>query len=202
MTRKQKGMRILGYTAKIAWWSAVVLLAVLVVHILGAKLRGEVPRVFGYSVMNIVSGSMEDKIPEGSYILIRRVDASEVRKDDIICFISDDPAIRGYPNTHRVIKDPIQGPEGLEFVTQGDAASQADKTTAKEANLIGKYVRTMDGLTAFAHLLEGNGMITLMLILMVGTMVLVAAPMFLNLKKQSVEETEPSDRDSSDEKKT
>lgn len=185
MTRKQKLILILRRSVKIAWWVVLVLLALLVFRILGAKLKGEVPRVFGYSIMNIVSGSMEDQIPTGTYILVKRVDASEIRRDDIICFISEDKAIRGYPNTHRVVADPIQGEKGLEFVTQGDANPTPDETTAKEAKLIGRYVRNLPGLTKFANMLEGEGMITLMVALMMGTMVLVILPTFLNLGRKA-----------------
>ena len=53
--KKTKKKSALGITLSALWWSAVVLLILLLVNILGAKMTGNVPRVFGYSIMNIVS---------------------------------------------------------------------------------------------------------------------------------------------------
>ena len=81
---KAKVYKILKYTAKVSWWCVVVALAILLVNIFGAKIKGRVPSVFGYSVMNIISSSMEDEIPKDSYILIKKVAPEEVKIDDII----------------------------------------------------------------------------------------------------------------------
>ena len=47
------------------WYAAVILLAVLVALILTAKARGKVPEIGGYSVLQVVTGSMEPQIPVG-----------------------------------------------------------------------------------------------------------------------------------------
>lgn len=167
------------------WWGVVIGLALLLVSIIGAKLRGEVPRFFNYSIMQIVSGSMEDDIPTGTYILIKRVDASEIKENDIICFFSDDNLIQGYPNTHRVVEPPIQGENGLEFVTKGDANPIKDGVTAKEEKLIGRYVKNLDGLTAFTQLLEGKGMAIVMMVLMVASVGMVGYSAFSKVKNEN-----------------
>lgn len=157
--KKTKKKSALGITLSALWWSAVVLLVLLLVNILGAKMTGNVPRVFGYSIMNIVSGSMEDEIPKGSYILIKKVEPEKVKRGDVICFYSTDPQIYGLPNTHRVVEDPINNNGSIEFVTRGDANPINDKETAKGENLIGVYVKRLDTLTAFSNSLKGNMMI-------------------------------------------
>ena len=146
------------------WWCAVALLFLLLVSVFGAKISGKVPSVFGYSVMNIVSGSMEDEIPEGSYILIKKVSPEEVKRGDVICFYSSDPMIYGVPNTHRVVEEPIINDGNIEFVTKGDANVVKDGETAKGENLIGVYVKRLDGITAFSNALSGN----LLIILFIG----------------------------------
>ena len=45
--KKTKKKSALGITLSALWWSAVVLLILLLVNILGAKMTGNVPRVFG-----------------------------------------------------------------------------------------------------------------------------------------------------------
>lgn len=187
MSKTAKILKIAKRTLGVLWWGATIALALVVIEIIGAKLQGDVPRFFGYSVMQIVSGSMEDKIPTGTYILIQKVDASEVKKDDVICFYSDEHAIRGYPNTHRVVEDPIQGENGLEFVTRGDANPANDGVTAKGDRLIGRYVKNLTGLTKFTKALEGNGMFMLLMVLMAMCALLVILPTFIRAKQEESE---------------
>ena len=161
-------------TFSVLWWVAVILLALLLSRVVGAKLQGKVPSLFGYSVVNIVSGSMGEAIPKGSYILIKEADPSKIKKDDIICFYSTDPMIYGMPNTHRVVEEPIVTDVGIEFVTRGDAAQISDSETAKGERLIGVYVKTLDGLTAFLRFVSGNTMITVIICLQACTLVFIA----------------------------
>ena len=188
-SKKQKAGRIVRVSFVSLWWISVALLAMLLVNIFSAKIRGEVPSVFGYSVMNIVSGSMENKedpeagIPVGSYILIKRTDPERIKRGDIICFYSSDPSILGYPNTHRVVEDPIVTDEGIEFVTKGDANILPDDYNAKGGKLLGRYVCRLDAITALVKLIEGNGMLFIFafmggacVLMVVGAMIKGASP--------------------------
>lgn len=172
-TRGTRIKRALKVCLSAAWWAAVALLALLLVNIIGAKLQGRVPSVLGYSVMNIVSGSMEEEIPTGSYILIKRVNPEDVREGDIICFYSTEPAIYGMPNTHRVVEPPIVTENGIEFVTRGDANIINDRDTAKGDRLIGVYVKRLGGVTSFAEALDGGAMIIIIIALQICIAVMV-----------------------------
>ena len=174
-----------------AWWVLVILLVLLLVQVIGAKMQGKVPSVFGYSFVHIISGSMEDEIPRGSYILLKNVDASEVEKDDIICFYSSDPQIYGLPNTHRVVENPIVTEQGIEFVTRGDANAGNDKYHAMGDRLVGVYVKTLDTLTSFSEFLSGKTMIFVIIGLQFGIFALVACGMV-----RSVREKEKTNRES------
>ncbi len=148
-------------------------LVVLLVSVLGAKFRGEVPKIFGYSIMRVISGSMEDEIPTGMYILVKECEPDSIKKGDIISFYSDDPTIYGMPNTHRVIEDAILTDKGYEFITRGDANLQKDAFTAKEDKLIGKHVANLTWLTAFSNFLGGNAMFVILVILQAATVAIV-----------------------------
>ena len=165
MTAKTK--KIIDKVFSITWWGLFLSLFAVVMGIVVAKAQGKVPKLFGYSVMNIISGSMEDEIPKDSYILIKRQDAESVKKNDIICFYSSDPKIYGMPNTHRVVEDPIITDEGIEFITRGDANEINDKVTAKGDRLIGVYVKKLDTLTAFVNLLQGKTLIIVIICLQI-----------------------------------
>ena len=190
MKRFEKILKIFKKAVIVLWWSFVVVLLVSIFGIMTAKMRGEVPYFFGYSIMNIVSGSMEDTIPEGSYILIKKTDPSEIRKGDIICFYSDDPKIKGFPNTHAVVEDPLEGEDGLEFVTKGEANPLNDPVTAKGNKLIGRYVKNLDLLTGFSKTLDGNTMLIISTVLTVLCAGLMIASVFLKMKSDPEEESD------------
>ena len=190
MKRFEKILKIFKKAVIVLWWSFVVVLLVSIFGIMTAKMRGEVPYFFGYSIMNIVSGSMEDTIPEGSYILIKKTDPSEIRKGDIICFYSDDPKIKGFPNTHAVVEDPLEGEDGLEFVTKGEANPLNDPVTAKGNKLIGRYVKNLDLLTGFSKTLDGNMMLIISTVLTVLCAGLMIASVFLKMKSDPEEESD------------
>ena len=177
MTKKRL-LGVLKYLPTTLWWGAVLITVVVICVFLTAHFRGEVPRIFGYSVMHIVSDSMETTIEKDSYILIKKVDPADVEKDNIICFYSTDPQIYGYPNTHRVIEDPTVVDGEYRYVTMGDKGTAPDRVPATGDRLIGVYVRTLGGFTAIMHFVTAN------MILLFAAMFLVCAvtafvPLFL-----------------------
>lgn len=160
--------------------------AVLIISFMSAHIKGEVPHIGKYSVMNIVSKSMEPTIGEGTYILIKRVDPEEVQKDDIICFYSTDPTIYGCPNTHRVVEEPYEENGKLYFTTRGDNNPLQDKQPAEGDRLIGVWVRNMTGLTSFLEFMTQN-FIWLVGSLVMMTAVVMFASMFIQAKRQETE---------------
>jgi signal peptidase len=170
LTKTFKAIKIV---ASAVWWCVLAIVVALLVNVIGAKMSGKVPSVFGYSVLNIVSGSMEDEIPSGSYILIKKTDAGEIEKGDVICFYSTDPKIYGLPNTHRVVEEPIVTENGIEFVTKGDANPINDKQTAKGDRIVGVYVKRLDGLTAFSDSLGQGTLVIVIICLLFSTIFMI-----------------------------
>ena len=144
------------------WYVFLGFMFLVLVSIFISRMQGDVPRVFGFSIMKISSGSMEDTIPTGAHILIKKTAPEDIKKGDIICFYSEDPKIYGYPNTHRVIEDPIKTDSGYEYVTQGDFNPLKDEVTAKGDKLIGKYVMQLTFLTAITDFFTTKFMLVCM----------------------------------------
>ena len=144
------------------WYVFLGFMFLVLVSIFVSRMQGDVPRVFGFSIMKISSGSMEDTIPTGAHILIKKTAPEDIKKGDIICFYSEDPKIYGYPNTHRVIEDPIKTDSGYEYVTQGDFNPLKDEVTAKGDKLIGKYVMQLTFLTAITDFFTTKFMLVCM----------------------------------------
>lgn len=92
-----------------------------------------VPKLSGYQVFHIVSGSMTPEIPIGSIVYVQPTEPEDVQSDDIIAFQFDDSVI-----THRVVTNHIV--EG-NFTTKGDANEVEDERRVDYDELIGKVVR-------------------------------------------------------------
>lgn len=191
MTNKAK--KIIDRVFSITWCALFLALFFLVFGIINSKIKGEVPKVFGYSVVKIVSPSMGKDIPVGAYVLIKEVDPEDVGENDIICFYSDDPAIKGYPNLHRVVKPPIEVGDGYEYVTKGDGNAMEDSVRAKSDKLIGRYVTRMNWLENLSDSVSSNGMMTFVMVTSVLSIGMVIAVVVLKSKEEK-DETDQTDQ--------
>lgn len=105
---------------------------------------GRVPYIFGYRILKVVSGSMQPAISDRTCILIRRAEQGEIRVGDIITFVSDDPAIQGFLNTHRVYEIETDAVSGeIRYITKGDAMAEPDIWPVAYEDIQGIYVREM-----------------------------------------------------------
>ena len=89
---KPKGGKILPALCGVL--GTLILLAVIAVS---APLT--VPRLLGYEMFEIVSGSMEPTIPVGSVVYVKNVEPEKIESGDIIAFYKDEGDIV----THRVV---------------------------------------------------------------------------------------------------
>lgn len=179
--------KIVKKTLSIIWWSVIVILSLTLGKVLISKMKGEVPSLFNYSILKIVSGSMEDSIPTGSYILVKKVDPEDIKENDIISFYSQDPIIYGLPNTHRVV-EVINVNGKYEFVTKGDANVAVDKVNAKEADLIGVYVKNLNLLTGFSNILQGKTMFVVLMVLQIAVCGIIVYYIIIKRKEDTNDE--------------
>lgn len=94
-----------------------------------------VPRLMGYEVYVVVSGSMEPAIPVGSALYVEAAAPEEVAAGDVIAFYD-----RGVVITHRVVENHVV--EG-EFITKGDANAENDMAPVPYGALIGRMARSV-----------------------------------------------------------
>lgn len=94
-----------------------------------------VPRIFGYSFINILSGSMEPTVSAGDLVICKAYDS--YGEGDAVLFEDDN-----YLILHRIVgTDKKTG----EFVTKGDANNTNDKGTIKAAAIHGKMKKVLPG---------------------------------------------------------
>lgn len=127
-----------------------VLGTLLLVLLVAACLPLTVPRLFGYQIYSVVSGSMEPAIPTGSLVYIGGPEAAEVQEGDVIAFYGSGET--GSIITHRVVENRVLMGE---FVTKGDANPQEDLTPIPYACYIGRVACSVPRAGALAELLTG-----------------------------------------------
>ena len=148
--------------------------------------NGKVASIFGKSIMQVVSGSMEPTIYPGDYILVEKVPFDDLEEGDIITFYSSDSSIMGMPNTHRIAEINEDG----SFVTKGDANSSYDETAVTSDRVIGKYagkLRFLRWLGSFASLKK---IILLTVIVVILIMSVYEAKTIFRINKMTDEEKE------------
>lgn len=121
--------------------AAIVLIFVSVFVLLSVVLTpaGQVPRVLGYSVFRVMTGSMEPEIREDSLLVVKKTPPEDIAPGDVISFFSPDPMLEGAVNTHRVAR--IEKENGrIQFITKGDANVIEDAYPTDGSALVGRVV--------------------------------------------------------------
>lgn len=93
-----------------------------------AVLKKEVPQLFGYAQLVVLSGSMDPTLKVGDLVIIR--DEKEYQKQDIITFRTETA-----PTTHRIIETNDTG-----FITKGDANNVEDEGIVTKNQIYGRVV--------------------------------------------------------------
>lgn len=109
--------------------------AVILILLVAAVLPLTVPKIFGLTPYNILSGSMEPEIPTNSVIYVKQCDTSQLAVGDIITFKLGSGT--DLAETHRIAD--IDKENAL-FTTKGDANKNVDQTKVRAENIIGKVV--------------------------------------------------------------
>ncbi len=99
------------------------------------------PKVFGYQMYHVLSGSMEPEMPVGSLIYVRAGQPEDVKEQEIIAFYgsAEDTGII----THRVVKNNIVSGA---FRTKGDANEKEDPLPVPYESYIGRVAVTIPGM--------------------------------------------------------
>lgn len=120
---------------------SICLIAASVLVLLSVVLTpaGQVPRVMGYSVLRVLTGSMKPEIPQDAVLLVQQTDPAALAVGDVISYYSPDPALDGALNTHRIVGISDTG-STLQFTTKGDANLIADQIPVDARNVVGKVV--------------------------------------------------------------
>lgn len=110
-----------------------------------------VPRLIGYQIYSVVTGSMEPEIPVGSMVYVKSIVPKEIKERDVIAFYGgrDVNAII----THRVVdNNEISG----QIITKGDANKTEDMNPVSYSEVIGKVEYTIPKAGELAQLFTSS----------------------------------------------
>lgn len=93
-----------------------------------------VPSLFGYKPFIVLSGSMETEIFVGDLVIVKEVDSSSLKENDIIAFRDSENLV----TTHRIVNI-INSDGEVCFETKGDNNNTKDKGIVCSSSVEGKY---------------------------------------------------------------
>ncbi len=145
----------------------------------------EIPSVFGYKILTIVSKSMEPEIKVGDAVIISNINEYEIQVGDIISFYSDENLI-----THRVTS--IENISGkLYFTTKGDNNFQNDQEIISIENIEGKVIIKLSNFENILKILRSPVIfITIIVFLILNVIYSIKINKQRKLRKQKREEYE------------
>ena len=97
------------------------------------KMPDKIPSFFGYKVLQVMSGSMDDVFSIGDVILIKETKQEDIKKGDIITFKKENII------THRIVEI-NKNNDTMYYTTKGDNNNVNDAEKVKYEEIEGKYI--------------------------------------------------------------
>lgn len=141
----EEGMALLS---KICNVTGIILMAAAILILLPLS----VPRLFGYQIYGILTGSMEPGYPAGSVVYVKGAEASEIKEGDVITFRMGSGT--ELVTTHRVVR---KEEDREQFITKGDANRSPDADPVSFDRVIGKAVFRLPVLGSISAILGTGG---------------------------------------------
>lgn len=172
---------------KASFWvtclAIVILLPILIINMLiiyrANKNPNEIPGIFGYKPLIVMSGSMETSIYTGDLIFTRDVDPNTLKVGDVIAFREDNDFV----TTHRIID--IKNVDGKKyFATKGDNNNTADKQLVALDKVEGIYISRIPGLgNALVFLQKPIGLVTVLAVILIFGLIIFSVSGSLSSKE-------------------
>jgi len=190
---KQKKRRtlIINTIKNIIFCIFVLIIGALIYFLVNSRLAGGVPKILGYQMYIVSSGSMSPTINTGSVIFVNPTPTDIIRTGDIITFKGFDG--NGTLTTHRVVG--INNEGSLSFLTRGDANNMNDPNPVSDKSVVGRvsyYIPSLGYLLGFIRTKRGAMLLVYVPALIVITLEFVS--LYKYIKVLSVENEEKKNK--------
>ena len=151
--RSKKKHNIFSFISDILFYLAIL---TVMVAILTSGSKDGSPRTFlgKYAYFTVVSPSMQDELPVGSFILVKKTDPHDLKIDDNITFMKDAHTTV----THKIIGiyENYNDSGARGFQTKGTNNINPDAEIVYEANVVGKVIFNVPKAGAVISALKAN----------------------------------------------
>ena len=136
--------KVLKVAVEVLVWVLLILAFLVTVTVLSSTKNEGVPRLLGYTPMNVKSDSMKPTFNKGDLIIVHKVDdLYDLKVDDVITFYTFVDGQR-IINTHRIVK--IEDKDNTRsFITRGDNNPVDDEIPVEATDIIGEWNGTSIG---------------------------------------------------------
>ena len=150
--KKKRGMFAL--ISDILFYLAIFMVLFAVLTSSPGNNNGTVRTFMGYSYFTVLTPSMQDEIPKGSFILVKKTEPQELNTGDNITFMKD----ANTSVTHKItnIYENYENSGAKGFQTKGVNNADPDKDIVYEANIVGKVIFVIPGMGAAISYLKTN----------------------------------------------
>ncbi len=162
--QKNKG-GIISKVLKIFFFmiAAVILLIAGIIIFKANTNPDQVPDVFGYKPMIVLTGSMETSIHAGDLVFVKVVDTTKLKEKDVIAFRNEKDTV----TTHRIVEIVYENGKQY-FRTKGDANNKEDLNLVPMKDVEGVYVGKIAGAGNFLMFMQKPiGLAVVLLIILV-----------------------------------
>ncbi|MDS0527440.1 signal peptidase I [Clostridium sp. SHJSY1] len=157
-------MKIKKWISNIISIVIMTMFILVVVIMLSSKIYGGKPKVFGYELLTVLSGSMEPSIKTGSIIAVKPISTTDK------CDIGDVVTYQSLEDTNTLITHRITDVEntsnGVQYITKGDNNDSEDPNPIPSTKVVATYANfTIPGLGYIFNFIKSkNGIICLLII--------------------------------------
>ncbi|WP_193708247.1 signal peptidase I [Alkalibaculum sporogenes] len=123
-------IRVIGNTMFII---TMLVILVLLLNVIQTNSKGDNSSILNHKIYYVDSGSMSPTIPTGSLIVVKKVDPTDIRLNDVITY----EGMGSYVVTHRVMEIVTREES---FITRGDANNSDDPYAVDSKRIVGKVV--------------------------------------------------------------
>ena len=134
-------------------FSTAIIMILFMVLLSGAD-GGTPKNIFDFYCFTVLSPSMQDEIPQGSFILVKKTDPFDLKTGDNITFMAD----KSTSVTHKIagIYENYAGSGARGFLTKGVNNLKADQDVVFAVNVVGKVVFVLPAAGAALSYLNDN----------------------------------------------
>ncbi|MBQ1977306.1 MAG: signal peptidase I [Ruminococcus sp.] len=118
----------------------LVFFVLALIFIMVARISGNTPSLFGYSMLRVSSDSMEPELKVGSIILVKDEDPANLQKGDVITYHGEKGSVAGKLITHQIVAEPYEEDGTYYFTTRGIRSGAIDDPEIEDRQIVGKVL--------------------------------------------------------------